>query len=467
MDLSRLRRLVAQGEGPALEFKKTTGELRPALEALCGMLNDEGRGRVVFGISNDGEIRGQEVAEKTIREIANLSRGIEPAAEVKTERVRLPGGLEAVLLEATPRAPGPFTFEGRSFLRVGNTTQRMSHSEFDRRVVERLESQNPWDGWIAPDWKVRDLDADEIHRMVEAAVEAERLTGLLGEKVETILRRLELLTDRGVTRAAAILFRKEGAPAFPKGQIRLARFRGTTKDEFRDNRQYDGHAFDLFRHAERFLSDHVPIASTFVSGKMERVDTPRYPPLAVREALINALIHRDYSVAGGAVSVAFFDDRLEVWSTGTLPHGLTPEKLKGTHESKPRNPLIAGVFHRRGLIEQWGRGTNKILDVAKRAGCPEPEFEEVAGSFIVRFWPAAAAAGVPTGPGGSALGDRVLEVLHRSAPLKAPDILRALGEPIPLRTLQRELRRLREARKVLVSGSARATAYRPAPEGPD
>jgi predicted HTH transcriptional regulator len=68
-----------------------------------------------------------------------------------------------------------------------------------------------------------------------------------------------------------------------------------------------------------------------------------------------------------------FDDRLEVWSTGRLPGGLTPEKLKGTHDSVPRNPLIADVFHRRGLIEQWGRGTNKILTEAADAGCPEPE----------------------------------------------------------------------------------------------
>ncbi|MBI5369257.1 MAG: hypothetical protein HZA54_19630 [Planctomycetes bacterium] len=335
----------------------------------------------------------------------------------------------------------------------------MSHSEFDRRVVERLESHLPWDRWIAPDWKTRDLDLREIHRTVEDAVEAKRLTGVLGERIEVVLRRLELVTDRGVTRAAAILFGKEGGPGYPMGEIRLARFRGVTKDEFRDNRQFKDHAFALLGHAERFLDEHVPVASRFVEGRMRRTDTPLYPPLAVREALVNALVHRDYSSDGGAVGVALFDDRLEIWSTGVLPAGLSPEVLRGTHESVPRNRLIAEVFYRRGLIEKWGRGTNKILLDAKRLGCPEPQFEEIAGSFVVRFQPAATvrAVGVATGMGVRA--EAILQLVRRLGPTRAAEILRALGEPITLRTLQRELGRLRESGSILARGRGEATTY--------
>lgn len=345
-------------------------------------------------------------------------------------------------------------------LRVDNTTQRMSHAEFDSRVVRRLEGQTPWDRWIAPEWQVKDLDRDEIHRTVEDAVEAKRLTGALGEKVEVVLRRLELVTDRGVTRAAAILFGEEGGPGYPMGEMRLARFRGVTKDEFRDNRQFKGHAFALLQHAERFLDEHVPVASRFTEGQMRRVDTPLYPPLALREALVNALVHRDYSVDGGSVSVALYDDRLEIWSTGTLPAGLTPEKLKQVHESIPRNRLIADVFHRRGLIERWGRGTNKILAEAKKAGCPEPEFEEIAGAFVVRFMPAAGTVGREPSFELRERGEKVLAILRESGPLRAPEILKRLGEPIALRTLQRELRGLRETGHIVATGRGELTSYR-------
>lgn len=462
MTPSELKRLTAQGEGPELEFKRSTGELRQAMESMCGMLNASGRGAVLFGVSNQGKVIGQDVAESTVRAVSNESRKIEPAAQLTPMSVAAGKGRSVLVVDAVAREPGPHTYDGRAFIRVGNTTQRMSRPEYDRRVRERLEAQLPWDQWVAPDWKVLDLDLDEVRSTVGQAVEAQRLAGMIGdERPETILRRLDLATDRGLTRAAAILFGKEGGPGYPMGEVRLARFRGTTKDEFRDNRQFKGHAFSLLRHAESFLQDHVPVASTFTPGRMRREDRPLYPPLAVREALVNALVHRDYSIHGGAVSVALFDDRLEIWSAGRLPEGLTPEMLKGTHDSVLRNPTIAGVFHRRGLVEQWGRGTNKILAEAEKAGCPEPEFEEVGASFVVRFRSAVQAAEErpPAAAELSPRAEKILAVLGELGPMGASDLHGRLAEDITLRALQKELKRLKESGRIEVRGRGKATVY--------
>jgi ATP-dependent DNA helicase RecG len=120
-------------------------------------------------------------------------------------------------------------------------------------------------------------------------------------------------------------------------------------------------------------------------GTRVRQDDPLFPPLALREALVNALCHRDYSLPGGAVSVAIFDDRLEISSTGGLPFGLKVDDLRRDHQSLPRNPLVANVFYLRGLIERWGRGTQKIVELCVQAGHPEPEFEERTGEVVVRF----------------------------------------------------------------------------------
>jgi len=108
-----------------------------------------------------------------------------------------------------------------------------------------------------------------------------------------------------------------------------------------------------------FLRRHLPVAGRIVPGLFEREDEPLFPLEALREALVNAFCHRDYTIAGGAVSLAIYDDRLEIWSDGTLPFGLTPEDLKRDHPSKPRNPLIAKVFYLRGVIERWG-GTDRF-----------------------------------------------------------------------------------------------------------
>ena len=100
-----------------------------------------------------------------------------------------------------------------------------------------------------------------------------------------------------------------------------------------------------------------------------------------------AFCHRIYTDTGGAVSVAIYDDRLEIWNDGKSPFDIKPEELKKDHISKPRNPLIATIFYNRGLIEKWGRGSQKIIDLCVKAGHPEPEFFEQFNSFVVRFLP--------------------------------------------------------------------------------
>jgi ATP-dependent DNA helicase RecG len=140
---------------------------------------------------------------------------------------------------------------------------------------------------------------------------------------------------------------------------------------------------------------------------------------------------------------------------------MTVEKLKGTHASVPRNPLVATTFHRRGLIERWGRGTNKIIEECERAGCPPPDFEDTGLSVAVRFRPVAEQLAEPTTPSVPSRADRIVDIIERSGPISPSEILEKLGEPINLRSLQRDLRRLREEGLVLMEGKGRATRYLP------
>ena len=126
-------------------------------------------------------------------------------------------------------------------------------------------------------------------------------------------------------RAAAVLFgsARRLESEMPQCLLRVARFRGVDRSEFLDNRQFFGNAFALLASSERFLTDTIPIASRFEPGRVQRIDEPLYPPLAVREAVANALCQRDYAMGGGSVGLAVYDDRLEVTSTG--PVALRPD----------------------------------------------------------------------------------------------------------------------------------------------
>jgi ATP-dependent DNA helicase RecG len=248
-------------------------------------------------------------------------------------------------------------------------------------------------------------------------------------------------------------------PDYPQCGLRMARFRGTTKNEFLDQRQITAHAFGLLSEAELFLRRHLPVRGRFEPGVMERQDEPLFPLLALREALVNGLCHRDYSIYGGAVSVAVYDDRVEITSAGLLPFGLTVADLKRKHESKPRNPLIANLFYLRGLIERWGRGTQRIVELCVQAGHPEPEFEEAAGSVTVRFL---VAGFTPPHRVERNLTDRQRQILHllRDGTQKRfKDIREQLQPPLPERTLRDDLMVLRTLGLVASGGRGKGARW--------
>ena len=308
-----------------------------------------------------------------------------------------------------------------------------------------------------------DLDEEEIVVTVEEAIRQGRLEDPGTRESEALLTGLGLIRGGELLRAAVVLFgRRERMQAMmPQCLLRVARFRGADRTEFIDNRQFHGNAFMLHRSAQRFMIDNLPVAGRIVPGRFERVDEPLYPTEALREALANALCHRDYSLGGGSVGVGIYDDRLEVTSTGPLPFGQTPEQLFAPHESRPWNPLIADVFYRRGLIERWGRGTIKMVELTTAAGLPRPEIEDAADYVTVRFRPSRY---VPPQRVSIDLTDRqqaILALLHQSSRgLARREIHAQLGRDISDRTVQRDLNALREFGMVVGAGRGRSARWK-------
>ena len=462
MTPEQLTALVATGESETLEFKSTTGTRREAARTVCAMLNQRG-GHVLFGVTSRGDVVGQQVSERTIEEVSAEIQRIDPPAFPEIERVQVAEDREVIAVRVNQGSARPYQYRGTAYRRVGNTTVALSTEEYNRVLFERMHSEKRWENQPATGWSVEDLDVAEIRNTVAEAVRIGRLNEPGSREPEDLLRGLGLIRDGVLFRAAAVLFGNAERLEFemPQCLLRVARFRGLDRSEFLDNRQFNGNALELLSSAERFLRDTLPIASRFESGRIQRIDEPLYPPLATREALANALCHRDYALGGGSVGLAVYDDRLEVTSTGSLHFGLTPDELFGPHESRPWNPLIARTFYRRGIIEEWGRGTLKMAELATSAGLPRPEIEDASGAVTVRF---RHGQFVPSQRSGSAVIERQNAILALLDRAEGDLALREIHAQLPLDVSERQVRRalteLRDRGLVVSTGPGPAARWK-------
>jgi len=454
VDLEAIRDLVAGGESDTVEFKRSTGQLSRAGETLCGFLNGTG-GWALFGVSPDGDVVGQDVADGTLRDLANMTARLEPPAKVAISRVSVGSGREVLALHVEAGIGGPYCFDGRPYQRVSATTSRMPRERYRELLLERSHTDVRWELLPATGFVVEDLDREEILRSYRLGVESGRMPEAGRADIPEILDRLQLRRDGELTRAAVVLFARDPAPRYSQCQLRLARFRGTDRSEFLDSKMVTGHLLRLLDEAMTFLLRHIPIAGRFERGRIERIDEPQFPVAALREAVINALCHRTYTHPGGAASIAVYDDRLEISNDGMLPFGLKPEDLKRRHESRPRNPTIAGVLYRRGLIEQWGRGTQKVVELCLEAGLPEPEYGEDGGSFWVRF----AVSGTVIGCELTERQRLILENLAGHQSLSVIEILREISGSVSTRTIRRDLNYLLKLKLVTKAGSGRIARW--------
>ena len=235
------------------------------------------------------------------------------------------------------------------------------------------------------------LTADDADGLVveEFARRArENLTFSAPEQItkSDVLTRLGLLRDGRLTRAGAILFTSEPARHIEGARVTCQRFAGTEPVRPAPALQpFEGPLFSQIEGAVNFVLAGLNRPIGVRDHSITAVHHYELPEAAVREAIINAVAHRDYA-SSGAVQVRLFSDRLDISNPGALPHELTPEALKGVHDSYPRNSDVMDVLRRMRYGERTGYGTTEMTRLCREAGLPEPEFRQDGGAFIVRFW---------------------------------------------------------------------------------
>jgi ATP-dependent DNA helicase RecG len=369
-------------ESETVELKKSTAQLGRALKAACAFANHKG-GTIYFGIGDRGEIIGQDVSDATLKKISSkIRQKIKPEIipEITiggTDNDKL---IKVVLKEGNHK---PYFLDGVAYIRSGTENVAIPPDEL-RRLFLRLDRRH-WDAEICKGATLEDVDGGRVKSFLRKA-KSERNFGVEETiSVSEALGKLELWEDKyGLTNSAILLFGRMPQQHFLQAAVRCARFKGTKPLEFIDMKVFDGDIIDQVDAAEGFVLRHITRSAWIEPTKIERQERWEYPPDAVREAIVNAICHRDYESTANA-QIRIFDDRIEIWGCGTLPKPLTPDDLKGKHKSIPRNPLIAKCFFLIKYIEQWGTGTNRMIDKCLDYGLPEPIFEEISGDFVVIF----------------------------------------------------------------------------------
>jgi ATP-dependent DNA helicase RecG len=377
-----LAEILSQGESESAEFKASFND--EALETIGAFANATG-GALIIGVEPAGVVRGVSVGKKTLEDWANRIQGAtDPRLQPSISKIEY-DGKTVIAIRVKPVAVVPVSVRGRFFRRVGRTNQRMSHEEIVQRLLNA--SGLSWDASVEPQATWEDLDKGRIRDYVAVIRQTGRRSIPARASEREVLKKLDLVAGARPTRAAILLFGKTPTRFYPSAFVKLGRFRSPTL--IVDDRQLSGTLLSQVEETMSWIRERLQTRFE-VTGKPRREVIWEYPLEAVREAIVNAVCHRDY-LSAAHIQVRLYDDRLEIWNPGGLPAPLTPADLLRDHDSIPRNPRIAAAFFFAGLVEQWGTGTIRMAAALKEAGHSEPEFDaKTAGRFrvILRQGPA-------------------------------------------------------------------------------
>ena len=371
---SDLRKLIKSGESETVELKASFS--KEILETSGAFANTKG-GAILIGISDKGQVKGIQIGKETVRDWANqISQSTEPRIIPEIEIGTIDGKNVAVIwIKEFPIKP--VFVKGRSFRRVGSSNRVMQAHEIAE--IHFRSTGMSWDRLPVANALMDEIDLEKVRQYVGRAKSAGRKRISGGESPLQVLEKLELIRDGKPTWAAILLFHEHPQRFLPQGVIHCGRFKGETT--VIDDRMIEGPIIEQIEEAMDFIRKNINVKFV-MTGRPAREEVWDYPLEALREAVINAVCHRDYTVSSNT-EVRIYDDELIVWNPGGLPLGLTVEDLYKPHPSVLRNKGIGGIFYDMGLIEQWGSGIGRMREACVKAGIPEPRLEERQGFRVI------------------------------------------------------------------------------------
>lgn len=345
---------------------------------ICGFANAQG-GTLYIGINDNGIVSGVDDAEKLLEDIPNKVRDV--LGIMVDVNLLSQNNLQYLEIIVEPY-PYPINYKGQYHFRSGSTKQELKGLALNKFLLEKTGKH--WDSIPMPHLKIKDLNIRAFDDFRKRATKSKRVEDdILNESDETLLIHLNMIEENQLKRAALLLFHERPERYITGAYVKIGFFANPADILYQDEvhgtlMQQVDKTMDLL--LSKYMSAMISYEGIY------RVETYPYPEKALREAVLNAIAHKDYS-SGSPIQIKVFPDALYIWNDGELPHNWTLERFVTTHTSKPRNPDISNTFFRAGMVESWGRGISRILQECALAGVPQPYFDLEMGGVDVRFSP--------------------------------------------------------------------------------
>ncbi len=444
--------LLSNAEGKTLEFKRDLSSPKPVMKTLVAFANTAG-GRLIIGVADDRDIVGVENPLDEEERLSNLiADSIAPRLIPNIEMITVEGKtlllVEVYLSGIRPHYLKSVGAENGVFVRLGSSSRQADQQLIDelRRGVAGIA----FDTLPMPHLTMDDLDLQSAQSLFGA-------THLLDEKTLRTLKIVAREQGKPVpTQGGILLFGREREFHFPDAWIQCGRFIGKDKTDILDHIELHDPLPKAVESIMLFLKKHAMRGADF--SEVRRKDVWSIPLGILREAVINALVHADYSQRGAPIRIAFFDDRIEIENPGIMLPGMTIEDMK-QGVSKIRNPVIARVFRELDLIEQWGSGVPQIFSAARKLKLPEPQIMEIGmrirvvvflADSIPTIRPIAGSRTESGAQSGARSGAQSLEVLFSlsAAPLSAAELVAMLGLKSKTGAFKRTIKELLEQERI-------------------
>ncbi len=343
------------------------------LEWICGFANAHG-GTLIIGKSDNGDPIGVERPQKLLEDIPNKIHqqlGVMCSVNTLVEKGK-------TLIEIiTPKYSVPISYRGHYYYRSGSTKTELKGQALNEFLLKSMGKS--WDDVIEPTATLSDIDDAAIEQFKQDASRAGRLPNPEALSTAELLLKLRLSEGEQLKRAAIVLFGKDPGRFYPNLFVKIGRF-GEDLVDLRYQEESEGNLIFLLLDVIEQLERKFLVKPIHFEG-IQRVETLEYPKEALRELLLNALVHRDYT--GAMTQIRVHDDRLCIWNSGKLPEELSVESLTQLHASFPRNPLIAQACYKAGYIDNWGRGIDKVIQACQQQRLAKPVFEQITGGLLV------------------------------------------------------------------------------------
>lgn len=276
--------------------------------------------------------------------------------------------------------PYPVNYKGQYHYRSGSTKQELKGAALDKFMLQKKGKK--WDGVPVPNVSISDLKQETFDFFRNRALKSKRIDDtILTNSNELIVENLQLKENDYLKRASILLFHPNPEKFVTGAYIKIGFFESDSDLIYQD--EIHGNLFEQIEKTIDLLFTKYIKAIISYDG-INRIETFEYPKEAIREALLNAISHKDYSSCI-PIQISVYTDKLMIWNDGLLPENWTISNLTQKHSSKPFNPDIANAFFRSGYIESWGRGTLKIIEKCQEAGLPRPKYFYNASDFWVEF----------------------------------------------------------------------------------